>query len=60
MTEKWGELQGEFDLIRVKGSSRGQGSTVQLTPDNSKPRYLEPRANLNQNRFPWVSVIHLL
>ena len=38
MTEKWGELQGKFDLIRVKGSSSCQGSTVQLTPDNSNPR----------------------
>lgn len=43
MTEKWGELQGKVDpkvadLIRVKGSSSGQGSTVQLTPDNSNPR----------------------
>ena len=24
---------------------------IQSTPDNSNPRYLEPRANLNQNRF---------
>ena len=60
MTEKWGELQGKFDLIRVKGSSSDQGSTVQLTPNNSNPRLLEARANLNQNRFPWISVIHLL
>ena len=38
MTEKWGELQGKFDLIGVKGSSSGRVSTVQLTPDNSNPR----------------------
>ena len=27
-------------------------SYLQLTPDNSNPRQLKPRAHSNQNRFP--------
>ena len=29
-----------------------QPKEIQLTPDNSNPRLLEPCANSNQNRFP--------
>ena len=37
--EQWAQRNsGPVDLIGVKGSSSGQGSTVQLTPDNSNPR----------------------
>ena len=32
---------------------------IQLTPDNSNPRYLEPRANSNQSGFP-LDILHTL
>ena len=42
MTEKWQEPTPGAHLIE----------SIQLTPENSNPRWLKPRANLNQSRFP--------
>lgn len=44
-------------LLRVCSAEHVNFLVLQLTYDNSN---LEPGANSNQNRFPWIFVIHLL
>ena len=40
-------------VLQVGYSNRSEFLfSIQLTPDNSKPRKLKPRANSNQSRFP--------